>query len=39
VSPSKITQIKTMMAATMSTTTTPRHGARRLGPVIPIVMV
>jgi hypothetical protein len=23
----------------MSTTTAPRHGARRLGPVIPIVMV
>jgi hypothetical protein len=26
------------MAAMMSTTTAPRHGARRLGPAIPIVM-
>jgi hypothetical protein len=28
-----------MMAAMMSATTTPRHGVRRAGPVIPIVMV
>jgi hypothetical protein len=27
------------MAAIMSPTTAPRHGAGRLGPVIPIVMV
>src|SRR5262245_33417605 len=35
VSPSRIKQIERTMAAIMSTTTTPRHGASRLGPVIP----
>src|SRR5215469_1853099 len=38
VSPSRIRQIERTMAAIMSTTTTPRHGARCLGPVISIVM-
>jgi hypothetical protein len=39
VSPSRIRQIEKTVAAMMSGTTAPRHGARRLGPVIPIVMV
>src|SRR5262249_46724991 len=38
VSPSRIRQIERTMAAMMSTTTAPRHGARCLGPVMPIVM-
>src|SRR5262249_51568213 len=38
VRPSRIRQIDRTMAAMMSTITTPRHGASRLGPVIPIVM-
>ena len=36
--PSRIRQIESTVAAMMSTTTAPRHGARRLRPVIPIVM-
>src|SRR5262249_3234474 len=38
VRPSRIRQIERTMAAMMSTITAPRHGASRLGPVIPIVM-
>jgi hypothetical protein len=38
VSPSRIRQIERTLAAMMSGTTAPRHGTRRLGPVIPIVM-
>src|SRR5262249_24246085 len=38
VSPSTIKQIERTMAAMMSTITSPRHGASRQGPVIPIVM-
>jgi hypothetical protein len=38
-SPRRIRQIETTMAAMMSATTAPRHLARGLGPVIPIVMV
>src|SRR5262249_54456753 len=39
VRPSRVKQIERTMAAMMSTITAPRHGAHRLGPVMPIVMV
>jgi len=38
VRPSRIKQIDRTVPAMMSIITAPRHGARRLGPVIPIVM-
>ncbi len=39
VSPSRITPIAPTMPVMISANTAPRHSSRRLGPVIPIVMV